>query len=85
MESFEKSFQNSINKNDPNVHTVKSYYKRTPEIEVSEYYDSKNPEKNFKIEQKLNVKQGPLEKKKDDVDKLEVKAPTENISSTVAN
>ncbi|KAL4492356.1 hypothetical protein ABPG72_005491 [Tetrahymena utriculariae] len=53
FEDFESSIQKKINENDPNVRSIKSYYKRTPEGEYREYYDSKNPEKNYKIERKF--------------------------------
>ncbi|KAL4446061.1 hypothetical protein ABPG74_011053 [Tetrahymena malaccensis] len=53
FEDFESSVQKRINENDPNVRSIKSYYKRTPEGEYREYYDSKNPEKNYKIERKF--------------------------------
>ncbi|EAR85416.3 hypothetical protein TTHERM_00471950 (macronuclear) [Tetrahymena thermophila SB210] len=53
FEDFESSIHKRINENDPNVHSIKSYYKRTPEGEYREYYDSKNPEKNYKIERKF--------------------------------
>lgn len=53
MEEFESSFEKNSKENDPNVHTVRSYYRRTPEGEFKEYFDSKNPENNYKVEKKF--------------------------------
>ena len=50
IEQFETNFEKKMKENDPNVHTIRSYYKRTPEGESREFYDSKNPQNNFKDE-----------------------------------
>lgn len=52
MTDFEKDVEKKIEKNDPNYHVVKSHYRRTPEGEFEEYYNSRHPEKNFKVEKK---------------------------------